>query len=300
MVSLGSSDPADGAPVNELIEGSEADGAPLREPGGTHQKAVRDKNIVVEAVSVTGRILEERHSRKGTAAAAVAVCAFMFCMLGSPPVAADTHHLERGVQGPRGSAVSWEYAPAEYGIWSGYIINSGLKFLVIDVEDVTTGWPTLVMHQEIRLVAYPADTVKTNHCVMSKDRAYLITATPNGPHGSSCTIDDEFTNHPPIVALFNYSVEGMTIHVDGSASTNGIGTIVAYGWEWGDDTIGTGVTASHTYAATGVYTVILTVLDDEGFTGSTCHDVEIQPDIPPDESSGDTSQGSNHPISPRN
>jgi len=52
------------------------------------------------------------------------------------------------------------------------------------------------------------------------------------------------------------------IAFDGSGSTPAE-AIVSYTWDFGDGTTGTGVTASHSYSATGVYTVTLTVADAE-------------------------------------
>jgi Tol biopolymer transport system component len=55
---------------------------------------------------------------------------------------------------------------------------------------------------------------------------------------------------------------------DGSGSTDSDGTIVNYAWNFGDSTSGSGQTTSHTYWATGTFTVTLTVTDNDGLTSS--------------------------------
>jgi PKD repeat protein len=59
--------------------------------------------------------------------------------------------------------------------------------------------------------------------------------------------------------------ETVTITFDGSASYDPDGTIVAYVWDFGDGTTGTGPTPTHTFSA-GTYTVRLTVMDNDGGT----------------------------------
>ncbi|MCW3985052.1 MAG: right-handed parallel beta-helix repeat-containing protein [Candidatus Bathyarchaeota archaeon] len=54
---------------------------------------------------------------------------------------------------------------------------------------------------------------------------------------------------------------GTTVSFDARDST---GNIVAYEWDFGDGTTGTGVTLNHTYHETGTYTVTLTIRDAAG------------------------------------
>jgi|GEM_PF-1663572 len=57
---------------------------------------------------------------------------------------------------------------------------------------------------------------------------------------------------------------GEAITFDGTGSLDPDGEIVAWDWDFGDGTTGTGPTPSHTYAAIGAYTVTLCVTDDLG------------------------------------
>ncbi len=78
-------------------------------------------------------------------------------------------------------------------------------------------------------------------------------------------------NLPP-TASFTASVSNLALTVNAAASTDD-GTIVGYAWNFGDGTSGTGVSASHSYAAAGPYTVALTVTDDGGLTNTTSKSV---------------------------
>ena len=81
-------------------------------------------------------------------------------------------------------------------------------------------------------------------------------------------------NVPP-TAAFSATTSGLTVNVDGRASSDSDGTIFAYAWNWGDGSTGSGSTASHTYAAHGTYTIQLTVTDDDGATGTTTKSVAL-------------------------
>jgi len=88
------------------------------------------------------------------------------------------------------------------------------------------------------------------------------------------TVSDSTQNTPP-TASFTYSCNDLECTFDGSDSGDSDGSIVSYDWTFGDGATGGGVTTSHTYAASGTYTVTLTVTDDGGATDSDPQPVTV-------------------------
>ncbi|RYY76914.1 MAG: PKD domain-containing protein [Gammaproteobacteria bacterium] len=72
-------------------------------------------------------------------------------------------------------------------------------------------------------------------------------------------------------AAFSYKVDGNKVVVDGSQSEND----TAFSWNFGDGSTGSGLVASHTYAAAGTYDVVLTVAGPSMFSNSITKSVVI-------------------------
>ena len=53
------------------------------------------------------------------------------------------------------------------------------------------------------------------------------------------------------------------ISFDASGSSDADGTIVSYSWDFGDGSVGSGETTSHSYNSEGTYTIVLTVVDND-------------------------------------
>jgi hypothetical protein len=87
--------------------------------------------------------------------------------------------------------------------------------------------------------------------------ALLMTACGGGGGGGS----NGKQPAPPaaeLTASFTQQVSELVVSVDASAST---GDIASYQWDFGDGASGVGKTVSHTYAAAGDYSIVLTVTD---------------------------------------
>jgi len=75
-------------------------------------------------------------------------------------------------------------------------------------------------------------------------------------------------NSPPTAMVTATPTAGpspLTVAFNASGSTDS-GTIVEYGWSFGDGSTGTGVSTSHTYTLVGSFTAVVTVTDNYGAT----------------------------------
>lgn len=218
-------------------------------------------------------------------ATAILMCAVMALVAFVPLVAAGEHTIIKGPQGPRASAMTWTYEPTDYGVWNAELNNNGLRSLVIDVYENTSGALDLLLHQRIRFAAYgiyPTGSMLSEPVNMAAGRTYEITATPNGPKDSSVVVTDKLTVNAWPIADFTAATDQLTVNVDATASYDPDGTIAEYNWEWGDGSMGAGMVTSHTYAMDGTYDVILTVVDNVGGTGSMLQQVTVSTPPPVD------------------
>jgi DNA/RNA endonuclease G (NUC1) len=81
----------------------------------------------------------------------------------------------------------------------------------------------------------------------------------------------ESGTQPPIAAVTGPGgslAEGDSATFDASGSADPNGTVVSYAWDFGDGAVATGVSATHTFAQDGTYTVRVTATDNDGLTDS--------------------------------
>jgi PKD repeat protein/archaellum component FlaF (FlaF/FlaG flagellin family) len=137
----------------------------------------------------------------------------------------------------------------------------------------------------------------------SQEGTYTVTLTVTDDDGATDTTSATKTvlNRIPI-ASFTESAEtvsiGETIHFNASESYDPDGTIVSYSWDFGDGNTATGFEVDHAYEDDGIYTVTLTVIDDDGATGSATATKTVlnQPPLPLFTMNGSTNETFNIPI----
>lgn len=106
---------------------------------------------------------------------------------------------------------------------------------------------------------------------------FTVVATDYGQNTTAKSVTYEVLQ-PPIAEAgpAQTTLVGLPVSFDGSGSSDPDGTIVAYVWNFGDGTTGTGVNTSHTYSSSGLKTVTLTVTDDDGLTDSDTVEVTVK------------------------
>ena len=87
----------------------------------------------------------------------------------------------------------------------------------------------------------------------------------------------ESNTQPPIGAISGPAsiAEGDSATFNASGSLDPNGTVVSYAWDFGDGAIGSGVSATHTYAQDGTFTVRLTVTDNDGLTDTATFAITV-------------------------
>ena len=111
----------------------------------------------------------------------------------------------------------------------------------------------------------------------------VLTVTDNqGASTSSSQVVAAVAPNKPPVAAFTQTVSNLSVAFDGSTSADPDGTIASYSWNYGDGTaLDTTVSPTHVFAATGSYTVALTVTDNQGASNTVSKTIAVAANQPP-------------------
>ena len=106
---------------------------------------------------------------------------------------------------------------------------------------------------------------------------YTVTLTVTDNQGGTNSVSHNVTvttpNQPP-VAAFTSSCSGDACTFT-NTSSDPDGSVASNSWTFGDGQTSITVSPSHTYTASGTYTVTLTVTDNQGATNSVSHNVTV-------------------------
>lgn len=118
----------------------------------------------------------------------------------------------------------------------------------------------------------------TSHIYIKKGtHTAKLTVTDDEDQSSDMTMNIT-VGVPPIAKISASPTSGgkpLTVHFDGSASTDPDGSIVSYHWNYGDGHSGNGPMVSHTYNSNATRTATLTVKDNEGLEDKASVEIKI-------------------------
>ncbi|HKT57719.1 MAG TPA: PKD domain-containing protein, partial [Microbacterium sp.] len=167
-------------------------------------------------------------------------------------------------------------------------VVSGLTFAPgtqLNVQLQVTGTSPTTMQMKIWAVgsAYPANWqitgTDTTSGMQVAGSVGLISYLPGNATISPVAVQvSTFASSPTVglpTAAATVNCTGDTCSADGTGSTDPSGTISSYTWVWGDGSVTTGATSSHTYATGGTYTVTLTVKNPSGNTDTKTTQVTV-------------------------
>lgn len=108
---------------------------------------------------------------------------------------------------------------------------------------------------------------------------FQVFTNSSASYPTTWSVDDVVVNPANLPPVASFAVNcnlRVACAVDGSASADGDGSVVAMSWNFGDGTSAVGATATHAFGAPGTYTITLMVTDDGGFSSSTSRTVIVQ------------------------
>ncbi len=121
--------------------------------------------------------------------------------------------------------------------------------------------------------------------VYSASGTYAVNLVVLDANGAASTVFNQNVTAVPLPvnqapsARFAAAANGLSAGVDASLSTDPDGIITSYAWSFGEPGSSTntanGKTATHTYGATGTYSVTLVVTDNTGLTATSLQQVNI-------------------------
>lgn len=158
---------------------------------------------------------------------------------------------DTGTNCSKGVVTSWSWNFGDGGTASG----------AVTTHTFTTAGSYLVTLTVTDAQGRPASTT----------RSVIVTALS----GPTPAFDISPTN--PALGVLGDGTVGAIIYVNASSSKPAVGRqIVAYNWDFGDGKLKTGALQDHTYRTATTFTIVLTVTDDLGRTGTISKAITVK------------------------
>ena len=182
-----------------------------------------------------------------------------------------------------------DLGPASAFTWSPEPQDEGSP---VSFDDLSTSSPDTIVSWAWDFGGLGTSTDQNPSFVFSDNGIYTVTLTVTDDDGSADSVSHDVTiNDLGPAAAFTWSPEpqneGSTVSFN-DMSTSYPDTIVSWAWDFGGLGTSTDQHPSFVFSDNGIYTVTLSVTDDDGSTDSVSHDVSVTDLGPTAVLSGDT------------
>jgi hypothetical protein len=172
--------------------------------------------------------------------------------------------VKNGLVQVNGTATSFAVVPAQAGTVVSLPIpdpnsTSGTQFILT----TTNGYATIA-GTSVNYMSLPSNSGPNIAPRVLLTRVQVVNQPPVANAGPDRTVSP-----------------GTSVTFDGSASLDPDGVIVSYQWDFGDNTTASGQVVTHTYTNPGVFTVTLTVTDNDGAATSDTGVITVLDTTPP-------------------
>lgn len=194
----------------------------------------------------------------------------------SPAIVNNTIYVGSGTFGPSGKVRAfdengnklWEFVP-NGGVQSSIAVGNGKLFFATNTQNGTIYsidangnllWKSTPKPENYIL---GSSVIADNKMFVASDNGFIYCFGSGIKPTASFIVSNQTIKENDAVAF------------DASNSTDACGDIVNYTWEFGDGSVGYGMTVNHTYSTSGKFKANLTITDDDGSTNTTAVEISV-------------------------
>ena len=151
-----------------------------------------------------------------------------------------------------------------------------IEFLTVTFSDASTAGSSAIVSWSWDFGDDSTSTEQNPVHTYAEEGTYMVGLTIADENGRTDSYTADVMVAPPVAptAGFSYGVNQLTVSfADGSVA--GDGAITGWSWDFGDDSTSTEQNPSHNYTGYDVYSVSLTVTDENDSTDTHIEDVEV-------------------------
>lgn len=191
-----------------------------------------------------------------------------------------------------GDQITYSYDGVNFSTNPSKTISFGVYYDLCEPRYSTV---TLTVKDSKGAIGTASQVVKVGDAAPGNPRCGSSSSVISSSSSSSSVV----VNTPPVARITTTAVQvvagSVPLGASGSASTDADGDTLTYSWDFGDQTVATGVGVNHLYMSPGMFTLKLTVSDGKGGTDTATTQIFVSSGTSSSSTSSSSSVISNDP-----